>query len=227
MCKNLWNKNKRVLFPQGSAVGLAVSFCLIQQALCIHICQTTDTEGQLHNAILYKGLEHPRVLVSMELLEPMPCRWEGWLYMFLSWASMIKNGVFWPMMGCPEFRYVVECGWSDGNFYLATSPLMLPDYYQRLSWGKVLWEQNKENVGKKHSRWCHLISFKDNFMARCHIFSIYLALNFRVRCCHHRAIISLFILIERWSIWQKGLTLPIHLNELKVHHKGLPWWHSG
>ena len=140
----------------------------------------------------------------MEILEPMPCRWEGWLCMFLSWASVITNRIFWPMMRCSKFRYVVECGCMDGNFYPPISPLLLPDYHQRPSRVEVLWEQNKENVGKKHSRWRHLISFKSKFMARGHIFSICLALNFGV---HQGCILSpcLFNVYAEYIMRNAGL----------------------
>ena len=37
----------------------------------------TDTKGQLYSAILYKGLEHPWILVSTEFLEPFPDKYRG------------------------------------------------------------------------------------------------------------------------------------------------------
>lgn len=37
-----------------------------------------DKRGLLCWAILFKGLEHPWILVPMQFLEPPPCRhWEG------------------------------------------------------------------------------------------------------------------------------------------------------
>ena len=35
--------------------------------------EPADTEGRLHYVILYKGLEHPRILVYAGVLEPIPC----------------------------------------------------------------------------------------------------------------------------------------------------------
>ena len=35
---------------------------------------STDTEGRLYTAILYKGLEHLQILVAAGVLKPIPCR---------------------------------------------------------------------------------------------------------------------------------------------------------
>ena len=36
--------------------------------------EPVDIDGWLGYAILYKGLEHPQILVSAGVLEPIPCR---------------------------------------------------------------------------------------------------------------------------------------------------------
>ena len=38
---------------------------------------STDTEDRLHYTVLYKGLEHPRILLSLGVLEPVPHGYRG------------------------------------------------------------------------------------------------------------------------------------------------------
>ena len=39
--------------------------------------EPVDTGGPLYYAIVYKGLEHPWILVPMGVLEPTPCKSQG------------------------------------------------------------------------------------------------------------------------------------------------------
>lgn len=156
------------------------------------------SEGWAHNAILYKGLGHPWVLESMEILEPTPCRWEGWLCVFLSWASMITNRVFWPMMRCSEFRYIVECGCTDAHFYPAISSLLLPDYKV-----EVLWEQNKENVGKNPQQMTSPYFIRENIHGKMayllNVFSLKLQSEVSPSQGHYESVYFSFLKI-RWFL---------------------------
>ena len=46
---------------------------------------SSATEGRLYYTIFYKGLEHPWILVSAEVLEPMPAGSEG------RWSFVPRN----------------------------------------------------------------------------------------------------------------------------------------
>lgn len=50
-------------------------------------------------------------LIKAQRWGPLPV-----LYVFLLYAIGLKDVVFPPMMGCSQFRHIVEWNWNDSNF---------------------------------------------------------------------------------------------------------------
>lgn len=65
----------RPFFPSVISLVPATSFCLPFHSvvfLCIYGCKPADMEAWLYYTMLYKGLEHPWILVSKRVPEPIP-----------------------------------------------------------------------------------------------------------------------------------------------------------
>ena len=81
----------------------------LQLALHTMASASPDTESRLHYAILHKGLEHLQILVSMVILESIPCKYQETTVVFLDKCpedrlfhktepesdQIVKNGAFY------------------------------------------------------------------------------------------------------------------------------------
>lgn len=64
--------------------GAQVAFACWSQAAVLADKEPTDAIGLLYYAFLRKGVEHPQILVSTSILQPIPSRSQGMtVYVFV------------------------------------------------------------------------------------------------------------------------------------------------